>query len=167
MATITLKGNAIRTAGNLPATGATAPDFKLTKSDLSDVTLKDFAGKRKLLNIVPSLDTGVCAASARRFNQAAAQVPNAVLLTISRDLPFAQKRFCEAEGISAVVTLSELRDRAFGGAYGVIMKDGPLSGLLSRAVVVLDEHDKVVYTEQVPEITQEPNYEKALAALKG
>lgn len=166
MATIALKGNPIHTCGNLPSAGATAPDFKLTKGDLSDVSLKDFAGKRKILNIVPSLDTGVCAASARRFNQEAGKLANTIVLTISCDLPFAQSRFCSAEGITSVVTLSELRERKFGEAYGARIIDGPLAGLLSRAIVVLDENDKVIYTEQVPEITQEPDYGKALAALK-
>jgi thiol peroxidase len=167
VATITLKGNPIHTVGELPAVGSQAPDFKLTRGDLTDVSLKDFAGKRKLLNIVPSLDTGVCATSARKFNEAASQVAGAALLTVSCDLPFAQKRFCESEGIKNVVTLSELRERRFGEAYGVRISDGPLAGILSRAVVVLDDKNKVVYTEQVPEIGQEPNYEKALAALKG
>ena len=167
MATIALKGNPIHTVGELPAVGTAAPDFNLTRGDLGDVSLKDFAGKRKLLNIVPSLDTGVCAASARRFNMEAAKVPGAVLLTVSRDLPFAQQRFCEAEGIKEVVPLSELRNRDFGDDYGVRIADGPLAGLLSRAIVVLDEKDKVIYHEQVPDIVQEPNYEKALAALRG
>ncbi len=167
MATIALKGNPIHTVGDLPALGTGAPDFSLTRGDLGDVSLKDFAGKRKLLNIVPSLDTGVCAASARRFNMEAAKVPGAVILTVSRDLPFAQQRFCEAEGIKEVVPLSELRDRDFGDDYGVRIADGPLAGLLSRAIVVLDEKDKVVYHEQVPDIVQEPDYEKALAALRG
>jgi thiol peroxidase len=166
MANITLQGNAIHTAGDLPAVGSQAPDFLLTRGDLSDVTLASFAGKRKLLNVVPSLDTGVCAASARRFNQEAATVPGAIVLTVSCDLPFAQSRFCQAEGIQNVVMLSELRSRAFGEAYGVRIADGPLAGLLSRAIVVVDENDKVVYTEQVPEIAQEPDYAKALAALK-
>ena len=165
MAKITLKGTPIETVGSLPAVGSKAPDFKLTKGDLSDVSLADFAGKKKLLNIVPSLDTGVCAASARKFNQEATSVPGAILLTISTDLPFAQKRFCEAEGIANVVPLSELRARSFGEAYGVRISTGPLAGVLSRAVVVLDEKDVVAYTEQVPEITQEPNYSAALAAL--
>jgi thiol peroxidase len=145
--------------------GERAPDFRLTGTDLDDVTLDQFAGKRLILNIVPSLDTGVCAASARKFNQEATSVPGAILLTISTDLPFAQKRFCEAEGIANVVPLSELRARSFGEAYGVRISTGPLAGVLSRAVVVLDEKDVVVYTEQVPEITQEPNYSAALAAL--
>lgn len=164
MATITFKGNPIQTIGSLPERGSVAPDFRLTRSDLADVSLSDFAGKVKILNIVPSLDTGVCAASARAFNKAAASLGNVVILTISRDLPFAQKRFCEAEGIDKVITLSELRDREFGKAYGVEMTTGPLSGLLSRAVVVLDRNDRVVYTEQVPEIAQEPAYDKALEA---
>jgi thioredoxin-dependent peroxiredoxin len=166
MATIALKGNPIHTIGELPAVGSKAPDFNLTGGDLSDVSLKTFAGKKKLLNIVPSLDTGVCAASARRFNQEASSVPGAIMLTVSCDLPFAQKRFCEMEGIASVVPLSELRNRDFGHAYGVRIADGPLAGLLSRAVVVLDEHDNVTYTEQVPDITQEPDYAKAIAALK-
>jgi thiol peroxidase len=166
MATITLGGNTIHTSGELPKTGEKAPDFRLTRGDLGDVSLKDFAGKRKILNIVPSLDTGVCAASARRFNQEAAKLTNVVILSISNDLPFAQKRFCESEGIKEVVPLSELRSREFGDAYGVRISDGPMAGLLSRAVVVLDENDKVLYTEQVPEIAQEPNYDKVLSALQ-
>ena len=166
MATITLKGNPVHTVGDLPRSGSKAPDFVLTRGDLADVSLRNFSGKRKLLNIVPSLDTGVCAASARRFNQEAAALSDVVLLTVSCDLPFAQKRFCDAEGIENLITLSELRSRSFGEAYGVRIADGPLAGLLSRAVVVLDQDDTVVYTEQVPEITQEPDYEKALAALK-
>jgi len=167
MATVTLKGNPIHTSGELPPAGSTAPDFRLTAKDLSDVSLQNFTGKRKLLNIVPSLDTGVCAASARRFNQEAAAVPGAAVLTVSRDLPFAQARFCAAEGIENVVTLSELRDLSFGEAYGVRIVDGPLQGLLARAVVVLDEQNRVLYTELVPEIAQEPDYAKALAALRG
>ncbi|MGB9684963.1 MAG: thiol peroxidase [Rectinema subterraneum] len=134
MASITFKGNPVQTSGTLPAKGTKAPDFRLTGSDLKDVGLADFAGRVKILNIVPSLDTGVCAASARAFNKAAASLGNVVILTISRDLPFAQKRFCEAEGIDKVVTLSELRDREFGKTYGVEMITGPLAGLLSRAV---------------------------------
>jgi thiol peroxidase len=166
MATITFKGNPVQTIGTLPAKGSKAPDFRLTGSDLKDVALADFSGRVKILNIVPSLDTGVCAASARAFNKAAASLGNVVILTISRDLPFAQKRFCEAEGIDKVITLSELRDREFGKAYGVEMTTGPLAGLLSRAVVVLDAQDIVVYTQQVPEIAQEPDYESALSAAK-
>jgi thiol peroxidase len=166
MATITFKGNPVQTSGTLPAKGTKAPDFRLTGSDLKDVGLADFAGRVKILNIVPSLDTGVCAASARAFNKAAASLGNVVILTISRDLPFAQKRFCEAEGIDKVVTLSELRDREFGKTYGVEMITGPLAGLLSRAVVVLNKDNTVVYTQQVPEIAQEPDYESALLAAK-
>jgi thioredoxin-dependent peroxiredoxin len=165
MATITLKGQPIHTVGSLPSRGTRAPEFLLTKNDLADVSLKDFAGKKKLLNIVPSLDTGVCAASTRRFNQEASRIPGAAILVVSCDLPFAQKRFCEAEGITNVVALSELRARRFGEDYGVRIVDGPLAGLFSRAVVVIDERDQVVYTEQVPEIGQEPDYAKALAAL--
>lgn len=166
MATITFKGDPVQTIGSLPAKGTKAPDFRLTAGDLSDVSLATYAGKVKILNIVPSLDTGVCAASARAFNKAAASLGDIVILTISRDLPFAQKRFCEAEGIDKVVTLSELRDREFGKAYGVEMISGPLAGLLSRAVVVLDRSDTVTYIQQVPEIAQEPDYESALAAAK-
>ena len=166
MATITHRGNPIHTEGELPKTGDKAPDFVLTRGDLADVSLKDFAGKKKILNIVPSLDTGICAASARRFNQEAASLGDVVVLTVSDDLPFAQKRFCEAEGIKDVVPLSEMRSRDFGRAYGVRITDGKLAGVLSRAIVVLDQEDRVVYTEQVPEIGQEPNYEKALAAVR-
>ncbi len=167
MGTTAFKGNPVKTSGNLPAVGSKAPAFKLTKSDLSEATLAEFAGKKVILNIVPSLDTGVCQMSMKRFNQEASKLANTVILTISRDLPFAQKRFCEAEGIDQAIGLSEMRDRAFGEAYGVVMLDGPLGGLLSRAVVVVDERGTVTYTEQVPEITQEPNYEKALAAVGG
>lgn len=167
MATIKFKGNPVKTSGELPKVGAKAPAFKLTKADLSEVTLADFAGKKVILNIVPSLDTGICQMSMKRFNQEAAKLDNTVILTISRDLPFAQKRFCESEGIEYAIGLSEMRDRAFGDAYGVVMLDGPLAGLLSRAVVVVDEQGTVTYTEQVPEITQEPDYEQALAAVRG
>lgn len=166
MADITLKGNKVHTKGSLPAVGSRVPDFLLTRADFSDARLADFKGKRKILNIVASLDTGVCAASARRFNLEAAQLPNVVILTISNDLPYAQKRFCEAEGIKEVVTLSQLRNRDFGAAYGVEMTDGPLAGLLSRAVLVVDENDKVLDAQQVPEITQEPDYARAIAAVK-
>ncbi len=166
MSQITFKGNPVSTVGSLPAVGSTAPDFKLTKQTLADVSLADFAGKKKILNIVPSLDTGVCAASARAFDKAASDLGDTVVITVSRDLPFAQKRFCTAEGIERVVTLSEVRNRNFGDQYGVTMVDGPLAGLLSRAVVVLDETNKVVYVQQVPEIAQEPDYAAALAAAK-
>jgi thiol peroxidase len=166
VANITHKGNPVHTIGNLPAVGSSAPDFSLTRNDLVDVGLKDFAGKVKILNIVPSLDTGTCAASARAFNKAAEALGDTAILTISRDLPFAQKRFCEAEGIKAVVTLSEMRSQNFGTAYGVVLADGVLAGLFSRAVVVLDRNNKVVYTQQVPEIGQEPDYNSALQAAK-
>ena len=166
MATITLKGNPIHTIGQLPAVGKPAPSFKLTTAELSDVGLDAFAGKKKVLNIVPSLDTGVCAASARHFNTAAGQLPNTVVMNISADLPFAQKRFCDAEGLKHVSNLSTMRSPQFGKDYGVVITDGPLAGLMSRAVVVLDASNVVRYTEQVPEIAQEPNYDKALAALK-
>jgi thiol peroxidase len=166
MANITLRGNPIHTSGDLPKVGAKAPDFTLTGSDLKDVSLATYAGKKKILNIVPSLDTAVCATSTRHFNKDAGDLPNTVVLVVSNDLPFAQKRFCTTEGLANVVALSELRSRAFGDDYGARIKDGPMAGLLSRAVVVIDEHDHVVYTEQVPEIAQEPDYAKALAAAK-
>ena len=166
MANITLRGNPIHTGGDLPSVGAQAPDFVLTGGDLKDVSLAQFAGKKKILNIVPSLDTPVCALSTRRFNEEAGKLPNTVVLVVSNDLPFAQKRFCVAEGLANVVPLSELRTRDFGETYGARMTDGPMAGLFSRAIVVIDEHDKVVYTEQVPEIAQEPDYAKALAAVQ-
>ncbi len=164
MAKITLKGNPINTAGNLPSVGAAAPAFKLVKTDLSEATLASYAGKKKVLNIFPSLDTPVCATSVRRFNQDAVKAPNTVVLNISADLPFAHKRFCAAEGINNVENLSTFRG-SFADDYKVKITDGALAGLCSRAVIVLDEHDKVKYTEQVPEIAQEPNYEAALKAL--
>lgn len=166
MSEIKLKGNAINTSGTLPKVGSQAPDFRLTKTDLSDVSLKDFAGKRILLNIFPSLDTGICATSMRTFNVEAAKLDNVAVVGVSKDLPFAHKRFCAAEGIENVTSASELRDGSFGAAYGVRILDGGMAGLLSRAVVVVDEKGKVVYTEQVPEIVQEPDYQAALAALK-
>ncbi len=166
MATITLKGNQIHTSGELPKIGSKAPDFTLTKGDLSDVTLASFAGKVLVLNIVPSLDTGVCARSAVAFNRAVKEIQGVMVLTVSRDLPFAQSRFCQAEAVDTVVTLSELRNRDFGARYGAAIADGPMAGLLSRAVVVVDLSGKVVYTEQVPEIGQEPDYGAALAAAR-
>lgn len=166
MTKITLKGNPIKTIGELPKIGKKAPGFKLVKNDLSIAKLKDFKGSKLLLNITPSLDTGVCAASLRKFNEAAAKVENVTIINISRDLPFAQARFCGAEGIDKAITLSDFNTGKFGKKYGVTIKTGPLDGLHSRAVVVIDEKGKVVYTEQVPEITQEPNYEAALEALK-
>ncbi len=164
MAEITLKGKTIQTRGRLPAIGSRAPDFKLTRVDLTDVSLASYAGRRKILNIVTSLDTGVCAASTRRFDAEAADLEKVAVLTISNDLPFAQNRFCATEGIRNVITLSQMRSRDFGVSYGVEIIDGPLAGLLARAVIVLDEHNKVLYTEQVPDIDQEPTYERALAA---
>lgn len=165
MATITFKGNPVQTSGSLPATGTAAPAFRLVAADLSEKTLADYKGKRVILNIFPSIDTGVCAASVRTFNQQAADLENTVVLCISKDLPFAQGRFCAAEGIENVQVLSEFRDTNFSEAYGVKMVDGPLQGLMSRAVVVLNENGEVVYSEQVPEITQEPNYDAAIANL--
>jgi thiol peroxidase len=166
MSKIKLKGNPINTVGELPGIGTQAPDFILTKSDLSDIRLLEFRGKRVVLNIFVSLDTDVCAQSVRRFNEAAAQLDDTVVLCISKDLPFAQSRFCGAEGLHNVITLSAFRYRSFGNSFGVRITDGPLSGLLSRAIVVLDEAGKVIYTEQVPEITQEPDYDAAMASLK-
>lgn len=165
MATITFKGNPIHTSGQLPPVGAAAPDFTLTKTDLSDASLKDFAGKRVILNIFPSIDTGVCQASVRSFNASAEKLDNTVVLCISNDLPFAHARFCGAEGLNNVVSMSGFRHPEFAERYGLLMKDGPLAGLMSRAVVVIDPQGKVVYEEQVPEIAQEPNYEAALKAL--
>lgn len=165
MATITLKGNPIELSGELPAVGSKAPRFVLTDGGLNDVTLANFRGKKKILSIVPSLDTGICAMSTVKFNQQAASLPKTVVLTISRDLPFAQKRFCEANQIQGVVTLSEFRDRKFGKKYGMEIKTGPMAGALGRAILVLDKANRVVYKELVPEIAQEPNYDAALAAL--
>jgi thiol peroxidase len=166
MAQVTLKGNPIHTNGDLPAVGAKAPAFKLTNGDLKDVGLADFAGKKKILNIVPSLDTAVCATSTRKFNESASKIPNAVVLVVSADLPFASKRFCTVEGLSNVVPLSLMRDKNFAKDYGILIQDGPLQGICARAVVVLDADDKVVYRQLVPEIGQEPDYDKALAAAK-
>ena len=166
MATITLKGNTIHTVGELPAAGSRAPDFRLTRGDLSDASLADFRDRVRILNIVPSLDTGTCALSAKKFNAEIKKLPGAVVLNISRDLPFAQSRFCKAEGVDAVVPLSELRDRSFGTAYGVAIADGPMAGLLSRAVVVVDALGTVVYAQQVGEIGSEPDYAAALAAAR-
>jgi thiol peroxidase len=165
MADITLKGNQIHTCGDLPAVGSQAPDFVLTKTDLADVSLKDFAGKRIVLNIFPSIDTPVCAASVRRFNEVANTLENTVVLCASLDLPFAHERFCGAEGLDNVIPATELRNRQFGEDYGVRIIDGPIAGLFSRAVVILDEGGKVIYTEQVPEIAQEPDYGAALKIL--
>ena len=165
MATVTLGGNPVEVSGTLPAPGATAPAFSLVGKDLADVTLASLAGKRKILNIFPSIDTPTCATSTRKFNEAAAGLTNTVVLCISADLPFAQARFCGAEGLDKVVNLSEMRDRSFAQAYGVGIAAGPLTGLCARAVVVLDKDNTVLHTELVSEIAHEPNYDAALAAL--
>jgi thiol peroxidase len=165
MASVTLQGNECHTNGELPAVGSNAPDFHLVDGKLNDVHLSDYAGKKKLLNIVPSLDTPTCAISARKFNEQARDRDDAVVLVVSADLPFAQGRFCGAEGIDTVIPLSMMRSRNFAKDYGVLITDGPLAGIAARAVVVLDENDKVIYTQLVPEIADEPDYEAALAAL--
>jgi thioredoxin-dependent peroxiredoxin len=166
MATITLKGNSISTSGDLPAVGSTAPDFNLVGEDLQDVSLAAFKGKKKILNIVPSLDTSVCATSARKFNERAKEIPNCAVIIVSADLPFASERFRSNEGLTEIVTLSMMRSRDFARDYGVLLTSGPLAGICARAVVVLDERDRVVHTELVSEIAREPNYEKVLAAVK-
>jgi thioredoxin-dependent peroxiredoxin len=166
MAQITLKGTPIHTSGELPKVGTTAPDFRLVDSDLKDVSLKTYAGQRKVLNIVPSLDTGVCAISTRKFNEKAAGKPNAVVLVISADLPFAQKRFCSTENLERVTPLSMMRSRDFAKDYGMLITDGPMEGIAGRAVVVLDENNRVLHTQLVPEIAQEPDYDAALSALE-
>ena len=165
MAKITLKGNAIDTVGSLPAVGSEAPAFTLVTTDLSEIGLKDYRGKNVVLNIFPSIDTGVCAASARKFNSEAGNHADSVVLCVSADLPFAHGRFCEAEGLKNVIPASVFRAADFGNSYGQTITTGPLAGVLARAVVVIDKEGKVKYTEQVPEITQEPNYEAALNAL--
>lgn len=165
MATITRRGVAIETAGDLPALGSKAPPAQFAKTDLSAVTLADLAGQRVILNIFPSIDTPTCAKSVRRFNEAAAQLDNTLVLCVSADLPFAQARFCGAEGLDRVMSVSTFRNQAFGADYGVEMTSGPLKGLLSRAIVILDETGTVIHTEQVPEIAQEPDYDAALAKL--
>lgn len=166
MSTVKLKGNQIEISGVLPEEGTRAPDFSLTATDLSEKEFKDFAGRIKVLNIFPSIDTGVCAASVRRFNSEASKLKNTVVLCISADLPFAHSRFCEIEGLKDVVPLSVFRSPDFGRDYGVTMTTGPLAGLLARAVVILDKSGLVVYTQLVPEIGEEPDYEAALEVLK-
>jgi thiol peroxidase len=166
MAKILLKGNIISTKGDLPGPGSKAPDFMLTKTDMSDVGLSGFSGKKIVMNIFPSIDTSVCATSVRRFNAAASNHPDTFVLCISADLPFAQKRFCGAEGLNNVVPLSTFRHPEFGDAYGVRIIDGTLAGLMSRAIVVVNVKGVVVHAQQAPDIGQEPNYEKALSALK-
>ena len=165
MANILLGGKPVHTTGELPQTGTTAPDFTLVKGDLSTVSLSDFKGSKLILNIFPSVDTGTCAASVRAFNQKASSLENTKVLCISRDLPFAQNRFCGAEGLTNVVTLSDFKDGSFGNSYGLNLTDGPLAGLNSRAVVVINEQGTITYTEQVADIKDEPNYDNALAAL--
>lgn len=167
MATVTLKGNPVNVSGNLPQKGKAAPEFSLANAKREMVSLKDFAGKRKVLNIFPSVDTPTCATSVRTFNQKASSAANTVVLCISADLPFAQSRFCAAEGIENVVSLSTFRDTAkFANDYGVMIADSSLAGLTARAVVVLDENNNVLHSELVGEIADEPNYEAALGALK-
>jgi thiol peroxidase len=166
MTAVTLKGNPVTLSGTFPSVGQTAPQFSLVTKDLKDVGLNDFAGKRKVLNIVPSLDTAVCATSTRKFNESASKLNNTVVLVISADLPFAMSRFCVAEGLENVTTLSLMRGRDFMRNYGVEITNTALSGVTARAVVVLDENNKVIHAELVSEITQEPNYDAALAALK-
>ena len=163
MAKITLEGNEINTNGELPAVGSTAPDFKLTGKDMQDKTLADFAGKKKILNIVVSLDTGICETSTKKFNEVAGD--NVAVIVISADLPFAQARVCDAAGADKVASLSMMRSKNFAKDYGVLIQDGALAGLCARAVVILDESNKVIYTELVPEIAQDPDYDKAIAAL--
>lgn len=167
MATVTLRGNSCNLNGNLPAVGDQAPDFNLTKSDLSPINLGALAGKTKIIVTLPSLDTPVCQTETRTFNEKAAALPNTEVLIVSADLPFAMKRFCETEGIESVTACSDVRDRDFGQRYGVAIADGPLQGVTARAVFVVDADNKVVYSELVPEIGQEPDYDAALAAAKG
>jgi thiol peroxidase len=166
MATTRFKGNPVQTCGSIPAVGNKAPEAALTGGDLADVKISGFAGSNIVLNIFPSVDTSVCATSVRRFNEAAASLSNAKVLCISRDLPFAQKRFCGAEGIANVTMLSEMRGDSFGQAYGVRLVDGPLAGLFARAVVVIDANGKVAHSQLVGEITEEPDYDAALSCLK-
>lgn len=165
MSTIHHKGIEIHTAGSLPAIGKTAPEFRLTKNDLSDFRLSDLRGKKVILNIFPSIDTGTCASSVRRFNQLASDMENVIVVCVSKDLPFAQKRFCGAEGIENVITASQYKDTSFSDAYGVDLVDGALTGLMSRAIVVIDENGIVTYTEQVEDISSEPDYDKAMHAV--
>lgn len=166
MAKITLQGTPINTCGELPQSGSVAPDFTLIKTDLSEIRLSDIKGKRIILNIFPSIDTPVCATSVRKFNEAAAKIENTIILCVSKDLPFAHSRFCGAEGIKNVHSVSDFRTGQFGDKYGVTIIDGPLTGLLARSVVVLNEAGEVVYSELVNEITSEPNYEGALKAVE-
>ena len=165
MANITLGGNPTHTSGELPKNGTQAPDFKLSRTDLQVSTLEDFKGRKIVMNIFPSVDTGVCAASVRKFNEEASNLDNTAVLCISRDLPFAQARFCGAEGLEQVQVLSDFKDGKFGEDYGLLITDGAFAGLHSRVVIVLDEDHNVIYSEQVPEIGQEPDYKAALSAI--
>jgi len=165
MAKITLKGNPVNTSGNLPAKGSKAPEFTLVKSDLSNLSLSELKGKKLVLSISPSLDTSVCATSVRKFNQISSGKTNTIVLAITKDLPFASARFCTTEGITNVVPLSGFRDITFGKSYGVEIIDGSMAGLYARSIVIVDENGKVIYTQLVPEITQEPDYDAALSAL--
>ncbi|MGE5626134.1 MAG: thiol peroxidase [Bacillota bacterium] len=165
MAKIALRGNPVNTSGELPKVGSKAPEFKLVNKDLKDVSLADYKGKKKILNIYPSIDTPVCATSTRKFNEHAKKHPDTVIIMVSMDLPFAQTRFCGNEHLENVQTLSLMRGRDFADRYGVMLKDGPLAGVLARAIVVIDQDDKVLHTEMVPDISQEPNYDAALKAL--
>lgn len=165
MAKVTLKGNEIHTIGSLPATGGKAPDFELTKTDLSSASLSDYSGKKTVLNIFPSVDTGTCAQSVRKFNEEVAKLENTKVLCISKDLPFAQARFCGTEGIENVEMLSDFRNGNFGKSYNLEFSDGPFESLLSRVVVVINENQEIVYTEQVPEIADEPDYKAAIEAI--
>jgi len=165
MTRITLKGAPVEITGGLPHVGSTAPDFTLTKRDLSDASLRDFSGKTVILNISPSIDTSICAASVRRFNTEAARMKDTAVLYVSMDLPFALERFCGAEGLKNVIALSAFRSPEFGEQYGVTMKTGPMRGLLSRAVAIIDKSGKIIYTQQVPEIAQDPDFDAALRAL--
>lgn len=165
MATVSLKGNLINTKGNLPEVGSQAPNFSLTKDDLSDVSLDNYKGSRVIMNIFHSIDTGTCASSVRQFNKEASELENVKILCISKDLPFAMARFCGAEGIGNVETLSDFRDGNFGENYNLTYTDGPIRGLLARSIIVLDENGKILYTEQVYEVVEEPNYKAALEAL--
>lgn len=165
MAELKLKGNPIHTSSELPSIGSKVSDFQLTKTDLSNVSLGHFSGKRKILNIFPSIDTPVCAASVRKFNEKAGSLKDTVVLCISKDLPFAHKRFCGAEGIETVESVSDFRDPGFAKNFGVELADGPMQGLHARAVIVLDENDKVLHTELVDDIVNEPNYDKAISVL--
>jgi len=166
MATIKLAGENIETSGNLPETGTIAPDFYLTGTDMLEASLTDYSGKNVVLNIFPSIDTSVCAASVRRFNKEMSELTDTVVLCVSADLPFAHKRFCEIEGLNNVIPLSVFRNQDFGQDYGVTITSGPLKGLLARAIVIINQQRKIVYTEQVPEIKQDPDFDRVLSALQ-